>query len=113
MGAFSIDNMALPYSAYTSYAGIKMPEGQKPFDYLLAGKTHTIQIVDVDSKGILTAGDRKVEVQFYRIQWRWWWDEGADNLSNFTQDEYNKLIKKETVNLSNGKGQWTFNTAPT
>jgi hypothetical protein len=25
-------------------------------------------------------------------------------LSNFTQDEYNKFIKKDTVQLSNGKG---------
>jgi len=47
-------------------------------------------------------------VQFYRIQWRWWWDDNGDNLSNFTQNEYNKLIKKETVHLANGKGQFKF-----
>ncbi|MEO7522581.1 MAG: MG2 domain-containing protein, partial [Ferruginibacter sp.] len=110
-GSFSIDNMSVPYSPFQSYAGIKMPEGEKPFDYLLTGKQHSIQIVDVDSKGNLLTSSNEVEVQFYRIQWRWWWDEGSDNLSNFTQDEYNKLIKKETVSLTNGKGQWTFNTA--
>ncbi len=108
-GNFSIDNVVVPYSPYTSYAGIKLPEGEKPFDYLLAGKRHTVQIVDVDNRGALIPGNTDVEVQFYRIQWRWWWDDGGDNLSNFTQDEYNKLIRKETVKLTNGKGQWTFN----
>ncbi len=110
-GSFSIDNVTMPYSPYTSYAGLKLPAGEKPFDYLLAGKKHTAQIVNVDSKGTLVAGSNEVEVQFYRIQWRWWWDNYNDNLSNFTQDEYNKLLKTETVKLNNGRGQWTFGTA--
>lgn len=110
-GSFSVDNVTMPYSPYASYAGIKLPNGEKPFDYLLAGKNHTAQIVDVDGKGNLTSGSSEVEVQFYRIQWRWWWDNNGDNLSNFTQDEYNKLLKTETVKLNNGRGQWTFGTS--
>jgi len=110
-GSFSIDNMTVPYSPYTSYAGLKLPEGEKPFDYLLAGTTQTTQLVNVDSKGNLLSGNTAVEVQFYRIQWRWWWDNNGDNLSNFTQNEYNKLIKKENVQLTNGKGQWQFGTS--
>ncbi|MEO5889876.1 MAG: MG2 domain-containing protein [Ferruginibacter sp.] len=110
-GAFSIDNVAIPYSPYTSYVGLKLPDGEKPFDFLLTGKTHTMQIVNVDKAGNLLAGNNDVEVQFYRIQWRWWWDDNGDNLSNFTQNEYNKLVKKETVHLANGRGQWQFGTA--
>ncbi len=107
-GSFSIDNVTIPYSPYTSYAGLKLPNGEKPFDFLLAGKNHTAQIVNVDSRGNVITGSNDVEVQFYRIQWRWWWDDNGDNLSNFTQNEYNKLLKKETVHLVNGRGQWTF-----
>jgi uncharacterized protein YfaS (alpha-2-macroglobulin family) len=110
-GSFSIDNVTMPYSPYASYAGIKLPEGEKPFDYLMAGKKHTVQIVDVDSKGNLLPGSGDVEVQFYRIQWRWWWDNNGDNLSNFTQDEYNKLLKTETVKLNGGRGSWSFGTS--
>ncbi len=110
-GSFSIDNVTMPYSPYASYAGIKLPDGEKPFDYLMAGKKHTAQIVNVDSKGMLIGGSNEVEVQFYRIQWRWWWDNNDDNLSNFTQDEYNKLLKTETVKLNNGRGNWTFGTS--
>ena len=110
-GAFSIDNMSIPYSPFSSYVGLQLPEGEKPFDFLLSGKTHTAQIVNVDSRGSLVNGNNDVEVQFYRIQWRWWWDDNGDNLSNFTQNEYNKLLKKETVHLTNGKGQWQFRTS--
>jgi alpha-2-macroglobulin len=110
-GSFSIDNMTIPYSPYNSYVGLKLPDGQKPFDYLLAGKNHTSQIVNVDAKGNLIGGSNEVEVEFYRIQWRWWWDDYGNNLSNFTQNEYNKLLKKETVHLTNGRGQWTFGTS--
>ncbi|MDQ2863438.1 MAG: MG2 domain-containing protein, partial [Bacteroidota bacterium] len=108
-GSFSINSMTIPYSPYTSYAGIKMPEGEKPWGFLLTGKTHTAQIVDVDKQGNLLNGEQDVQVQFYKIQWRWWWDNSGDNLSNFTQDKYNKLIKTETVHLNNGKGEWSFN----
>ncbi len=108
-GAFSINSVSVPYSPYTSYAGIKLPEGEKPWGFLITGKTHTAQIVDVDNKGNLLPGNKDMEVQFYKIQWRWWWDNSGDNLSNFTQDKYNKLIKKETIHLLNGKGQWNFN----
>ncbi|MFT3679020.1 MAG: MG2 domain-containing protein [Ferruginibacter sp.] len=111
-GAFSIDNVSMPYSPYESYAGLKLPEGEKPFNYLLAGKTHTAELADVDAKGNPVGGTRQLEVQFYRIQWRWWWDDNGDNLSNFTQNSYNKLIKSDTVRVTNGKGQWQFKTSP-
>ena len=107
-GAFSIDNMSIPYSPYNSYVGIKLPAGEKPFDFLLSGKNHTMQIVNVDNRGNLIAGNNDVEVQFYRIQWRWWWDDNGDNLSNFTQNEYNKLLFKQTVHLTGGRGQSQF-----
>jgi len=107
-GAFSIDNVTLPYSPYSSYAGLKLPEGDKTWGFLLTNQTHTAQIVDVDDKGKLLSGSTDVEVQFYKIQWRWWWDNSGESLSNFTQDQYNKLIKTETVQLTNGKGTWDF-----
>ncbi len=107
-GAFSINSVSVPYSPYTSYVGIKVPEGEKPWGFLVTGKTHTAQIVDVDRKGNLTSGNKEVEVQFYKIQWRWWWDNSGNTLSNFTQDKFNKLIKTDKVNLVNGKGSYAF-----
>ncbi len=109
-GSFSINTSTIPYSPYKSYMGIKMPQGEQPFDYLLSGKQHTAQLVNVDPKGNLLAGTRQAQVMFYKIQWRWWWDEDGNSLSNFTQDQYNKLIKTEDITLTNGRGQWQFST---
>ena len=50
-GSFSIDNTTIPYSPFDSYVGIKLPAGEKPFDFLLSGKNHTMQIVNVNSRG--------------------------------------------------------------
>lgn len=103
-GNFSIDNVAMPYNPYSSYVGVHVPEGDKQWGFLLSGKTHGFEIVDVNTNGALTSGTTQVEIELYKIQWRWWWDNSGTDMSNFTQDNYNKLIKKETVNLNNGKG---------
>ena len=103
-GNFSIDNFSMPFNPYTSYVGLHVPDGDKTWGFLQSGQSHKFDIVDVDTKGKFLQGNQNVQVQLYRIQWRWWWDEDGDDLSNFTQDEYNKFIKKDTVQLSNGKG---------
>ncbi|MCC8407623.1 hypothetical protein LJ707_01685 [Mucilaginibacter sp. UR6-1] len=110
-GNFSINQVALPYNVYPAYVGIKTPKGSELSGMLVTGKDHVIDIADVDTKGKLLPGSRSVEVELYKIQWRWWWDETGDELSNFTQDRYNKLIKTETVNLTNGRGKWGMRIA--
>lgn len=107
-GAFSIKTMSLPYSPYTSYAGVKLPEGDKTWGFLTTGTNHTAQIVNVNPNGNLLTGKQNVAVSFYKIQWRWWWDHSNEEFSNFTQDQYNKLISNEVVTLENGRGQWNF-----
>lgn len=110
-GAFSVDNLVLPYSPYNSYVGIEMPEGQKPWGFLMTDKNYELPVVNVDADGNLLKGSQLVEVEMYRITWRWWWDNTGEGLSNFTQDTYNKLLKKDTLRLTNGVGKWKF-TAP-
>lgn len=108
-GAFSIRTVTLPYSPYTAYAGIKIPEGQKPWNFLTTGTNHQAKIITVNADGSRTSGRREVEVSLYKVQWRWWWDRTGDEFSNFTQDRYNKLIKKETLNTESGQTDWRFN----
>jgi alpha-2-macroglobulin len=105
-GNFSIDNFSLPYHVYNSYAGIRLPEGDKLSGMLFTDRDYMVDIANVNAGGNLLSGQRKVQVEFYKIQWRWWWDEGEENLSNFTQDRYNQLLKKEIITLNNGSGKW-------
>lgn len=105
-GAFSIDNITMPYSPYASYVGVKVPEGEKPFNYLLTGKTYNIDIVNVDAAGKKTGGNKEVKCELYKVEWKWWWDNSGSGLSNYTSSRYSKLIKSSRVTLSNGKGKW-------
>lgn len=108
-GNFSIDNVALPFNPYSSYAGLHIPEGDKTWGFLQSGKTHRLDLADVDTKGDPMPGSSSLKVELYKIQWRWWWDHSGEELTNFTQDNYNKLIKEETVSINNGRGSYDIN----
>jgi alpha-2-macroglobulin len=110
-GNFSIDNVNMPYHPYASYAGIKLPEAASGYGYYPCNKNIAFNIVDVDTKGNLVGGATTMSVELYKVQWRWWWDNSGDGFSNFTQDDYNKLISKQDVALVNGKGNWNFKVA--
>ncbi|MFY7965098.1 MAG: alpha-2-macroglobulin family protein [Chitinophagaceae bacterium] len=107
-GNFSIDNVNMPYHPYASYIGLKMPDATTGWGYLQNNKSYNVNVVDVNTNGAATTGNTDVEVQLYKVQWRWWWDRSEDDYSNFTQDEYNKLIRKENVSISNGKGIYSL-----
>lgn len=108
-GNFSIDNFSIPYHVYHNYYGIKTPEGNKMSGMLLTGQDHKVDIVNVDRNGKPVLGSKTVAVEIYKVQWRWWWEQDNENsFANFTQNSYNKLIKKENITLSNGKGNWKF-----
>lgn len=106
-GNFSVDNISMPYNPYSTYVGLHVPSGDQSWGYLSTGKTHRFDIVDLTKDGALVNGNSKVEVELYKIQWRWWWDAGDnDEITNFTQDEYNKLLKDDTLTISGGKGSY-------
>jgi uncharacterized protein YfaS (alpha-2-macroglobulin family) len=108
-GDFSIDHFSMPYNPFSSYAGLRMPEGNRLTGMLLTDKPHAVSIVNVDEQGKLLPGNREVQVELYKIRWRWWWDESeGEEFSNFTEDSYNQLLQKETITLNNGKGNWNL-----
>jgi uncharacterized protein YfaS (alpha-2-macroglobulin family) len=108
-GNFSIQQVELPYNAYTGYVGIKTPEGGEYTGMLPTNHDNPIDIADVDVNGNPFSGTRNVTVELYKIQWRWWWDQTGNDLSNFTQNQYNSLVSTQSVQLVNGRGKWDLN----
>ncbi|NJN28110.1 MAG: hypothetical protein HC819_20135 [Cyclobacteriaceae bacterium] len=100
-GDFSIDNTSVPYVPYASFAGIKVPDGDKR-GMLVTDKDHNVRVVSVDSKGNPT--DRKLEVSLYKLQWRWWWDNSYESTSNYSSSYYAKLISSGTAKTDDGEG---------
>lgn len=108
-GNFSIDNFSIPYHVYQNYYGIRTPEGERLSGMLVTGKDHAVDIVNVDRNGKLLGGSKTVGVELYKVQWRWWWEQDDEySFANFTQNSYNKLVKKDNVVLVNGRGKWTL-----
>ncbi|OFY63871.1 MAG: hypothetical protein A3H98_04145 [Bacteroidetes bacterium RIFCSPLOWO2_02_FULL_36_8] len=106
-GAFSQDRYSIPYHPYPLYVGVRLPKGDKERGMLLTDVEHTADIAVINSQGIPVSLD-KVVVQFYKISWRWWWEKGEEDFSDYSQARYLHLLKSDTISVKNGTGQWKF-----
>ncbi len=100
-GDFSIDNTPISYVPYQSFAGVKAPEGDKR-GMLVTDKSHKVRIVSLDATG--NPIDRSLEVSLYKLQWRWWWDNSWESISNYSSSYYSKLVKTDNVKTKDGEG---------
>ncbi len=107
-GNFSIDRFSLPYYPYSSFVGMQVPEGERYSGILYTDKDHTIAVATVDAEG-KPVSRKGVEVNLYKLSWRWWWDNTGEYLANFMESSHARLMRSGTVNTVGGKGEWTFN----
>ncbi|MFH2096046.1 MAG: alpha-2-macroglobulin family protein, partial [Bacteroidota bacterium] len=107
-GDFSIDQFTIPYYAYESFVGIKMPKGDKARQMLLTDTTHTVSIVTVDANGNLVKDNHQIEMTVYKVDWRWWWDQSSENLSSYNGRSYIHPMERETITTKGGKASWGF-----
>ncbi len=103
-GDFSINNTTIPYYPYTSFVGLKAPEGDKR-GILLTDQDHTIQIATVDANGNPVSRSN-LDVSLYKLNWKWWWDNSSDYLSNYVGRSYKDPIQKARVSTRDGTGTW-------
>jgi uncharacterized protein YfaS (alpha-2-macroglobulin family) len=106
-GDFSIDRFSMPYSPYSHYVGLKLPEGE-PYTGMLVNNTdHQIEIVTVDAEGN-PVSRRDLQVDVYKVEWRWWWDASAENLASYMANSHQRPVHSVKVSTTNGKGSYTF-----
>lgn len=99
-GDFSIDQFSIPFYPYSSFVGIKRPEGDRR-GQLLTQKDHQLEIVSVDSEGNPISKQGLV-LEVFKLNWRWWWDRSNDNLAYYISRNYNSPYHKETIKTVNG-----------
>jgi len=106
-GDFSTDVASAIYSPYHTYVGLKSPEPNK-YGMLETGKDNQFDIVTVNENGQPKATPN-LEVNVYKIDWRWWWDASDNNLSNFSAASSKTPFKHFRVSTgSNGKTHVRF-----
>lgn len=109
-GDFSSDVMTLTFSPYTTYVGLRTPDPNK-YGILDTGKKHSFEIAAVDENGKPRA-HQNVEVHFYKLEWRWWWDATDSYLANFNSQRgviLQKSISAKTQ--ANGKSVVQFSAS--
>ncbi|MES2592751.1 MAG: MG2 domain-containing protein [Bacteroidota bacterium] len=106
-GAFSVDQFSLPYSPYTSFVGIKTPEGAKFSGMLETDKDHIIKVVTVDADG-KPVSRKKLKVQVYKVSWRWWWDSYNGDLANYVGNTYKQVFQEQMISTVDGKGEFAL-----
>ncbi len=104
-GAFSIDRFSIPYSPYTRYVGLRTPKGDKTRGMLLTDTKHRVDIALLNADGS-PAGDGEVELKLYKVEWRWWWEKGEENLAAWADASVHTPLQSGVVKVKNGAGAW-------
>ena len=100
-GDESFTTETLPYSPFSAYVGIKVPEGE----YLETDKDQVFRIASIDSKGNRIKG-RKIEYAVYKVGWSWWWDNPGADLDAYVSG--NSVKKISNGNVVSGNSDVSF-----
>ena len=106
-GDFSTDVFNLPYYPYETYAGVFIPKNKYDEKRLDIGKKSKVDFVLVDKDG-RAIENKNVSVGLYRVNWRWWWDSGRENLSKFNSSQHIGAEDKSVL-TTNSKGEASWN----
>ena len=106
-GDFSTDVFTRQFSPFKKYIGIHVPDGGSYENMLETDKDHRVEIASVDWKGNpVTCRDLQVTV--YRIQWRWWWSSGEEDLAYYVGSHDAEIVYQGKVDAVNGKGSFNL-----
>lgn len=104
-GDFSTDQMSVIVAPYTAFAGLHVPE-TSPGQPLLTGRAHSVEVVSVDGNGSPLA-NRTLDVNVYKLRWRWWWDsEAADDGAYLARQQTEPVFKQTVRTDASGKGSF-------
>lgn len=107
-GDFSTDAFSIPYSPFSTYMGVEIPKNKYDEPRVEVGENGQIRFVAVNAQGN-PQPNRRINVGFYRVNWRWWWDQGYDNVSNYNSTTHNDAVARtELTTDANGVASWNI-----
>ena len=99
-GDFSTTTTSIKFSPYTEYVGIRLPATE--YNWFNANEKIPLSGAVVTANGSPVDG-RSIQVDIYRLEWRWWWDAEQENLSYYVNRAYQKPLKTYTTQSTNGR----------
>ncbi len=105
-GDESITQTTYKYAPYPVFVGINLPglKGKERMLYTDADNIVKIATVDENGKPV----DSEVEIIFYKIAYRWWWESDEENLGYYISNHEYKPVLKKKITTSGGEGSITF-----
>ncbi len=97
-GDFSTNVTSAKYAPFKTFIGVKMPESED--NWYKTDTDYLPEIVTVDATGKPVSGI-SIEAKLYKIDWRWWWESGSENLAHYISGRYYKPV--ETWKIKNAK----------
>jgi uncharacterized protein YfaS (alpha-2-macroglobulin family) len=95
-GSFSVDRRSIPYDPYSVYAGVRLPTSEWGEATLPVEGNAPVDFIAVSPAGVPAAG-RRLTVGVYRVGWRYWWQDGNDNVARFGSSDHAEAIESYTV----------------
>lgn len=107
-GDANVDNVSMDFSPYPSYVGIQLKNAVTEGKSAEVGKEAETLLLLVDELGN-PLKNKTLQLNIFKTEWRWWWDESADNGTNYNSSSNLQAVQQATVTTdANGKATWKF-----
>lgn len=106
-GDESITQATFKYAPYPVFVGINLPGLKGKERMLFTDNDNKVDIVTVDASG--KPVNSEVEINMYKISYRWWWESDQENLGSYISGSEYKPVLTKTITTSKGEGSFTFN----
>jgi alpha-2-macroglobulin len=107
-GNFSTALRSFDVSPFDHWVGLLMPKGDGYYNSISRDKDHEVIFQTLNEKG-KAAAKREIEVTVYSIDWRWWWDEGSDNIAAYVGNTSHTPLQKESLTSdAKGRASWVL-----
>ena len=107
-GAFSTALRRFDYLPFEQWVGIHVPDGSGYNGAIARNQDHEVSFQSLSSEGKPLA-DRDLKLTLYKVDWRWWWDRGSDDLASFVASENRAPLSEDSLTTdANGLARWTL-----
>lgn len=105
-GDFSINVAQAKFAPFNTFVGVKMPASKD--NWYKTGTDYSPEIVLVDTNGKPVSGSN-LQIKLYKIDWRWWWESGDENLAHYVSGKYYKPVSTWNINNAGHKSSIKLN----
>jgi len=105
-GDASITQTVVPYAPYPAFVGMNIPALGATGRVIYTDRPNEVRLVTLDKNG--KPVNSEVEINVYKLDYRWWWESDDEYLGSYISGERNDNVFSGTVTTSGGEGKTSF-----